>query len=556
MARRKLTRKEFLVATGATAAGALLAACAPAATPAPTAPPPAPTAVPPTAAPPTKAPAPTAVPPTAVPAPTKAAVPAAGKILKYRMYLDVENLDPARRISANDGDVADTVLRGLVRYKAGTYEIYNDLAESCKQTDPLTIEFKLREGVKWDRDFGEVTTEDVKFSYERFRDPALKAAYADDWAALDKVEIVDKYRGKIILKQTSAPLWKTTLPVGSGNIVCKKHVEKVGLDAFKTDLVGCGPYNFIEWRPKDRVILRRNPSYFGPPALFDEIQCIPILDDKAAEVAIQADEIDYSRIAIGSIDRFQKDPKIKALVTPALRFRCMGFNVESPKLKDVNVRNAIRWAVDVPAILQAGYSGKAEQETGLIAPGLLGYWKDAPKYTRDVAKAKDFMQKAGLTTLDITYTYQNTSEYQTWGEVAQQNLKDIGINLKLNPLERAAYSGIGFREEGKALELFNLNFSMQPDPSWATVWFVSAQIPGWNYMRWSNKEYDALHQKGLTSTDDKERDQIYIQMQQIWDKDAICVWITHGVMSYAYWPRIKPVTTPHGLAQLEFFAPA
>jgi peptide/nickel transport system substrate-binding protein len=534
-----MTRRRFLITAGTTAAGALLAACQPR---------------PPAAS---QAPAPTAMPvaPTTAPAvaPTAAG---SGKLLKLRSYIDIVSMDPISRIGQPESDISDCVMRGLVRYAPNSYELYNDLAESINQVDATTIEFKLREGVKWDRDYGEVTTEDVRYSYERFLDPNLKVAYKDDWATLEKVEIVDKYRGKIVLKEPFAPLWKTTLPITSGDIVCMKHVESVGVEKFQTDIVGCGPYSFVDWRPKERAVVKRNPNYFGKPAAFDEIHFIPIEDDKAAEIALLAGEVDWSRIPIGSIERLKNDPNLKTWVRPSLRYRFIGFNVQSPKLEDVNVRKAIRSAIDVDAILKAAYAGQAEPGRGIVAPGLLGNWKDAPLHTRDVAKAKEYMAKAGVTSLDLRYTYQNTSEYQTWGEIAQQNLKDIGINLTLEPLERSAYSGIGSRPEGEKLELIEVNFSMQPDPSWGTMWFLCSQIPGWNYPRWCNPKFDELHFRGVTTLDDAERDKIYVQMQQLWDEDAVCVWITHSVNAYAHSPRIQPATTPHGVANVEFFAPA
>ena len=95
----------------------------------------------------------------------------------------------------------DCVFSKLVTYGPGNYELKNDLAEKIESSeDGKTITFKIREGVMWPKGYGELTTEDVKYSYERIADPALKAAYADDWAALDHVEVVDKYNGKIILK--------------------------------------------------------------------------------------------------------------------------------------------------------------------------------------------------------------------------------------------------------------------------------------------------------------------------------------------------------------------
>jgi len=493
-------------------------------------------------------------------APAEEAEPEAAepKILRVRLYGDIQNLDPAFQISENDTMVANSVMSGLVRYCANSYEICNDLAESIEQSeDGLEVTFKLKEGVQWHNGYGEVTTEDVKYSYERFIDPELDAAYADDWAALDHVEIIDKYNGKIILKEPFAPLWHSTLPVQSGTIISKKFVEEIGLEKFATQIIGSGPYMFAEWRPQEKVILTKNPDYFGDEPVWDEIHLIPIEDDQVAEVALEAGDLDWARISLPAVDRFETDPNFEVWKKPSLRYRWIALNVEHPKLQDINVRKAIIYAIDVPSILAATYMGQAEQEYALIPPGLVGYWADAPHYERDVEKAKEYMAAAGLETLDLRLDLQDTTEYRTWAEIAQQNLKEVGINLELNPMESSAYWSTSFGEEAvKNNELLTSNYSMNPDPTWATMWFTCDQVTVWNTQSWCNEQYDELHRKGLVTTDEEERAQIYIEMQKIWDEAAQTVWITHGLMTYAYTPNIKPATTPHGQPQYYFFEPA
>ena len=548
---KHISRRRFLKYAGVSSAGAVLAlaGCAP-----PAAPPP---AAAPTSAP--AAPAATAVPAaTVAPAPTAAPAAAAEpKILRIRLYGDMQNIDPAFRISNNDETIIDAVFSKLVGYGPGSYELKNDLAEKIEQSeDGKTITFKLREGVMWPKGYGELTAEDVKYSYERIADPATKAAYADDWAALDHVEVIDKYNGKIILKEPFAALWKTTLPIGSGAIVSKKWVEEVGVDKFATNVIGTGPYYIADWQQKQKITLKRNPDYYGEPPAYDEIHFYPMEDDKTAEIALEAGEIDFGRVSTASIQRYESGGDVKLVRKPSLRFRWIGMNVENPKLQDINVRQAIRYALDVPGMVKATYMGQADVEYALIPPGLVGYWKDAPHYERDVAKAKEYMQKAGIETLDLKIDIQDTTEYRSWAEIAQQNLKEIGINLTINPLDSSAYWSLGEGEQGKAVELFSGNYSMQPDPSWATMWFTCAQVGIWNWERWCNKEYDELHAKALVTTDDKEREELYIKMQQIWDADAKAIFITHGEMDYGYLPTIQPVTTPHGIMQPVYFKPA
>ncbi len=76
-----------------------------------------------------------------------------------------------------------------------------------------------------------------------------------------------KYTGDIILKEPFAPLFTSTLPATTGWIVSKKAVEEMGNEKLKTNPIGTGPYEFVEWVPNQKVVLKRFDGYWGPKAL-------------------------------------------------------------------------------------------------------------------------------------------------------------------------------------------------------------------------------------------------------------------------------------------------
>lgn len=480
------------------------------------------------------------------------------RILRVRSYLDIVNLSPGFIDSVSDESVSRAVFEGLIRYTGNSDETENQLAEWIEVSDDdLEIHFKLKEGIMWHEGYGELTTEDVKFSYERFLDPELAAPYADDWASLDHVEIIDNYEGKIIFKEPQATVWTTTLPLTSGMIVCKKHVQEIGNEKFATDIVGTGPYVFEKWTPDDKVVLKRNEDYWGEEPYWEEIHIIPIEEDASAEIALESGELDFSMINITSAERFENDPDFEVLMLPAGYFGWLGMNVENPKLQDINVRKAIRYAVDVPAILNAAYQGRVEQARALLPPYILGYWDEAPLYERDVEKAQGYMEKAGISSLELTLAVENKMEYRTWAEVIQQNLADIDIDVTIRPLDGSTFWVLGEGDKGKEVELVCLNYSSAPDPAWFTMWFISDQVGVWNWMRWRSSEYDALHKKGLETMDPEERSGIYVKMQELWDEAAHTVWIRHDSQIYAHSKKIIPVMYPaEGVPMLREFKPA
>ena len=152
--------------------------------------------------------------------PLTSIVQAAGGRLVVRLDEDLKNLDPAYRTGADRGERLRAVGQGLVKFKPGSTEWENDAAAEIKQVDDKTIEFTLQDGLKFTGGYGELTADDVKFSFERFIKPdkaGKKVDYADDWAALDSVEVTGKLTGKIHLKTPSPAVWLIALADGSGD---------------------------------------------------------------------------------------------------------------------------------------------------------------------------------------------------------------------------------------------------------------------------------------------------------------------------------------------------
>jgi peptide/nickel transport system substrate-binding protein len=457
------------------------------------------------------------------------------KILKVNLGSDISGIDPAFIVSTIDNQVGEAILPGLVVHDPITHEMVNDLAEWIEVSDDgLEIRFKLKEGIMWQRGYGEVTAEDVKYSFERMIDEELGGWYYDDWATLDRVEVTGKYEGTIILNEYYAPLWTTTLPEYSGKIVPKAYIEEVGYEAFGTDPVGVGPYLFDQYIPMEKVVLKRDPNYFGKAPYFDEIHLLMIEETQAAEAALEAGALDYTIIDGASVERFEADPDFKVTVLPAMGFTWIGMNVENPKLEDINVRQAIRYAIDVPGILQVAYDGLVDQSKTMIPPGVLGHWEDAPLFERDVAVAQEYMAKAGVERLSLRIDYDSSySEYAAVAAVAQANLAEIGISLEINPVEAAAFWELGMGDEGINMELFVIGYAMYPDPTWGSMWFTCDQIGIWNWMRWCSEEYTALNARSNATQDPAERQQIHEEMEKLWNEGVHSIWLTHGNRYYA-----------------------
>jgi peptide/nickel transport system substrate-binding protein len=477
-----------------------------------------------------------------------------GKGLKIRYPNTLLSLDPA--FLTSEDETCANIYEGLVTYKPGTWDIVNQLAEIFEPApDGKSYKFTLKKGIPFHRDFGEVTAADVKFSYERIAGiskPDINSSYKSDWSALEKVDVVDKYSGVIVLKGPFAPLMRTTLPLSSGWILSKTAVEQLG-KSYPTQPVGSGPYEMAEWRGPNGALLARFAKWggaskgFAPEPIFDTIESLTIPDTTAADNGIETREIDMGQIGLESIDRFQADNDLKVYKVPTLNYSWIGMNQANPALADINVRKAIRLAIDVPAILTGAFEGRWERATAIIPPAMrLGYWKDAPVYARDVSKATDYMKAAGVPSLDLkmTVTTEKPGSRQV-GQIVQANLAEIGINVGIEVVDGATFFGNN-PDELKHRQLFYSGFFTSPDPSWSTTWFTCDQVGKWNWMYWCDKAANDANTKALSELDESKRDALYVDFQKRWDEAANCIWLAWPTLYFAGRQTLKPVIRPDG----------
>lgn len=462
--------------------------------------------------------------------------------------------DPLNRLSYPEGNILRSVLQGLIAFKPGSFEWELSAAKRIEQVSDTVIEFELKPGLQFHDGFGELTADDVKFSFERAIKPGPDGKlplHGRDLSALEEVEVTGTHTGRIKLKTPAPALWQVVLPDNSGLIISRKAFEAGAYRADQpTKVIGTGPYRLAEWRPNERVVLRANPDFQGPKPGFEEIVLRPVRDPKTAELAFRAAELQFTAIEPANAADVGKIPGTKILKQDSINFVWIGINVEKAPFTDLRVRQAIRLAIDVDQVIEGAYNGAVGRAYAPVAPGLLGYWKDAPRRARDVAAAKKLLAEAGVSGLRTRLTLLNKPAYQNAGIIIQAQLAEAGITLDLDVQEGGSYWSAGNGEAGKTLELSLQRFGGKADPSFQLQWFTAAQIGSWNWQRWNNPDYDALFAKAGAITDSAERGRLYIEAQKLIDESAAFIWLTHEVNVYALKDWLVPGILPNGDDQL------
>ena len=469
-------------------------------------------------------------------------------LLTIRSGAEFDLIDPAHRRGPTDGNVMRVVYQRLMQPKPNSSELELDAAAEVNQISPTTIDFKLKPGQMFTDGFGEMTADDVKFSFERIGLPpvagAKESTYKGDWLHLVGVEVKSKYEGRITLAKPRANIYDVVIADGSGCIVCKKAVEQRGAE-YGLKPVGSGQYQVVSLDKQKGAVLRRNPAYKGARrGSFDEINVRVITDPKTTELALRAGEIDFAILAPSAAEPLRSTAGLTVSDQPSIAYVWMGMNMEKGALADLRVRQAIRLGVDVDQMLLAGYNGKVPRLNTALPPQIMGHWKEAPVYKRNVAEAKSLLAAAGQTNLKLKLTILNLPEYQNMALVARALLAEIGVTVDVDAQPGGTYWSSGQAEAGKNLELYMSRFNAKHDPNFVLQWFTPTQIGNWNWSRWNSPEFDSLFKAADSETDPAKRRLMVVDMQKAMDKSSSYIWLTNETSTLVHKNWLKPASVP------------
>jgi len=487
-----------------------------------------------------------------------------GPILHVRNYMDVFSLDPLTSVSFAEGLIFGAMYQKLLRFSAvGNWDTELDAAEYFEQSDATHYDFRLKPGQMFTNGYGEMMADDVKFSFERHVDPANNAINAPDMGPLSHVEVHNRYSGTFVLRSPYAAFTSIAVAGPTGSIVSRAAVNDVGGRYTSQPPCCSGPYMFRSWQAQRKTVLERNPLYAGSEAPFAEIHIYAMTDDKAAEMAFQAGQLDLALISVETVDPFERDtpPDSSVLVLPSGRNFWLGMNQENPALADIRVRRAIQYGIDMEAVVEAGWFGLASVSTGPIPEGMTGHRSAAlipPRGDPELSRA--LLQEAGVTLpLRLRLDVDNNARNLTAVQVMQWSLKKIGIDVEIRVQDASTFVTIGRADLGdrwRDVQLFFQNFVGGADPYYSMTWFISDQMGLWNWERFNNPEFDQLNQRALATSDETERSRLYQRMQDLMEESGCYRFVTNGVMPTMVRNSIEPAFRPDGYPLLRDCRPS
>jgi peptide/nickel transport system substrate-binding protein len=308
------------------------------------------------------------------------------------------------------------------------------LATSWSNPDPNTWEFKLRQGVKF-HDGSDFTADDVVHSYRRMRDDP-ESKQRPTFSDVDGLEATDRYTVRVHTKQPDAAF---IFRLNNRMITSKTVFDKYGSgEEADKHPIGTGAWVFKEYVPAQRVVLEKNPAYWGTEhkATFDELVVRFMKEPQAAVTGLLNGEIDViPNVPPQLVDQVANSGRAHIAATPGTRLMFLGMNSAYKPWDNVKLRQAVNYAIDREGIVKGILNGRASVLKTPIGPGMYAYDPNLqPQYSYDPAKAKQLLAEAGFPNgLDVELQ-SPSGRYLKDKEIAEaivSMLGQVGIRAKL-----------------------------------------------------------------------------------------------------------------------------
>lgn len=463
------------------------------------------------------------------------------------------HLNPSITTAGNVHTVSESMYNGLVGLDRDANPV-PELAERWEIRDNAkTYVFYLRQGVRW-HDGRPFTAEDVKFTFEEVLLKYHARTKAGLEATLLRIETPSPTTVVFRFKNPYAPLLRR-LDVTEAPIL-PKHLYQ-GTDPLNNPYnqkpVGTGPFRFAEWQRGSQLVMVKNPDYFKPGLPRLERVVFRFLPNPAsAAVALERGEVDYLWSAPGaSLGRFQTLPGIQLEKHPAgpgggYCIDTLVPNLKHPVLGNRKVRQALYQAINQPFLLERVYFGQGRVAQGPIASTLSFFDPSLPRYPYDPERANRLLDEAGYPrkagglrfTLRFTYAQAN---FGPLAEVLKDNLKQVGVDLALEPLDfNAAVDKVYIRKD---FDLGVASLCGGSDPDIGVKRLLTSRnigpIPFSNGALYVNPLVDALLDRAVQTADEKRRIDLYRQLQQVVVQDLPYFWLVETEGYRAYHARLK-----------------
>jgi ABC-type transport system substrate-binding protein len=367
--------------------------------------------------------------------------PKRGGTLTVGTERDLSILHPLQRTFSVDEYVRNVMYDALLVMDLND-NVQPNLAESWETTpDGMIYTFKLRRGVKF-HDGRELTAEDVAWTINFILNPKNSAYGRQRILMVDRAEPLDTHTVRVYLTHPH-PGFLAAMATIKGGIILPKDSLEEGMTRSDRFPPGTGPFKFVEWQPKQRIVFERFDDYWGADkALVDRVVFLPIEDDSVRLTALRSGDIDMLRGTPYDWAKQIKEGQVRGVVGMEAAYaftKQLAFNVVGSPFENKKLRQAVAHAINREEIIQGAFNGFADPMDDQAYPRRhKWYIAGVPSLPYDLEKARALVRESGYSGEPLELLLTPGSEDYNTATVIQEQFRRIGLNLQLKMVDPSA----------------------------------------------------------------------------------------------------------------------
>jgi len=441
------------------------------------------------------------------------------------------SLDSRYATDAASHRIQEFIHRGLVKLDE-RFQPQPDLAESWEHPDPLTWQFKLKEGVLF-HDGSPVRTSDVAATLNAILDVSKASPLRAGLAAIESVKVVSERELLLKLNKPDASLL-TRLKIG----VLPKELAEKGHSP--RDTIGCGSYR-LAFRGENRVDVELMNGLEG----VKKISFVGVKDPVTRSLKLVRGELDFTQGELPPhlLPYLKQQQGVEIQYHPSTTFSYIGMNLQDDHFKDLRVRRALALGLDRKRLKRALFDDAPELAETILTSS---HWAAATlaETPFDPAEAERLLDEAGFprgedgVRFTINYrTSTNPTRLRLVTAIAD-GWQKLGVNVSIESLE---WGGFYARIKRGDFQLFSLDWVGITDPD-IYRWILHSEMwppTGSNRGRYSDTKMDGWLDAAAISEDQSERTALYAKVQQKMQVDQVYIPLWYRPVIAVSAPRIR-----------------
>jgi peptide/nickel transport system substrate-binding protein len=453
--------------------------------------------------------------------------------LTYATTSKVVGLSPILTNDSVSSTVIEQVYETLFVRDAKSGEIKPQLAESYETPDENTWVIKLKKDIKF-QDGTPFNAEAVKYTFDKLKDPKTAAPRASLLAPVTSIEAKDDYTVVLKTEKPYGPML-AALTHTNASIVSPTADQKQDL---MKEPVGTGPFTFSKRENGDDIVLVRNEKYWQKPAKLKKITFTVVPEVSTAISMLQTGKVQLiDGLAPELMPRLEKIKNVDIQKKDGTPVYYLAFNMEKAPMNELPFRQAVSHAVNRKGYLKK-LNGLGVFSNTFIGPKVFGHTESDKGPEFDQERAKKLVKENGYDKKEVKLLAANTSQYMNMAEVVQSQLKEVGINAKIETIEWGTYLDVSKKGD------FDITIA-----GWSNVTgdgsellfprLHSANIDATNVSRYKDAKLDQLIEESRSVVDQEKRKEILAKADEYVMTQLPVLPMYHGIASAAYDKSVK-----------------